>query len=175
MNQEEEIISKASLALNNQFFVELINRAMATSGGFVGKIKKVCEILELENQLAASVRYAAILARDYPTKFQEIIEKEKKMGYKLTFSAPTEKNVCGSWNETIKISPKPSTEAMTLIAELSARHPKCQDYDGAHVVKVSGNKIIIFALCSSCRDELIKLIMESLVGKKPTILGISIE
>lgn len=81
MNQEEELIEKAATALNDPFFVGLINQAKAANPeGFVGKVKKVCEILELENQVAASVRYAAILARDFPARFQEITKKgETKM------------------------------------------------------------------------------------------------
>ncbi len=76
MDQKEELVSKAALALSDTFFVELINRAKAANPeGFVGKVKRVCEILELENRVAASVRYAAILARDFPARFQEITKK----------------------------------------------------------------------------------------------------
>lgn len=78
MNQIEELIVKAALALADPFSVELISRAKAANPlGAVGKVKKVSEILELENPLAASVRYAAILARDYPAEFKEITRKEK--------------------------------------------------------------------------------------------------
>lgn len=78
MDQSEELVAKAALALGDTFFVELINRAKAVKPGvFVGKVKKICEILELENQLAASVRYAAILARDFPARFQETISKRE--------------------------------------------------------------------------------------------------
>ena len=70
MNRKEELCGKAALAFNNPFFVELISRAQAARpGGFVGIVKRICEILALEDQVAASVRYAAILARDFPVEF----------------------------------------------------------------------------------------------------------
>lgn len=79
MSRKEELVSKAALALSDTFFVELIKRAKAANPeGFVGKVKRVCEILELENQVAASVRYAAILSRDFPTESQEITKKGKQ-------------------------------------------------------------------------------------------------
>jgi hypothetical protein len=80
MDRKEELVEKAALALADQFYVELIRRAMAADPeNFVGKVKKVCEILALEDQVAASVRHAAILARDFLDEFQRITEGEKQM------------------------------------------------------------------------------------------------
>lgn len=80
MDRKEQLVQKAGLALKDPFLVELVKRAMvAQPGNFVGIVKKVCEILELEDRIAASVRYAAILARDFPAEFQKLTTKEVKM------------------------------------------------------------------------------------------------
>lgn len=78
MNREEGLVLKAALALADPFLVELVRRAMvADPKSFVGKVKRASEILELENPVAASVRHAAILARDFPAKFQELTRKNE--------------------------------------------------------------------------------------------------
>ncbi len=80
MNQVEVIRQKAALALSDSFYVELINRVrVLNSNSLVGIIKKFSEILGFENQLAASLRNAAILARDFPSEFINIKQGDKKV------------------------------------------------------------------------------------------------
>ena len=136
MNQIQAIHQKAALALNDSFFVELIKRVKASnSSSLVGIIKKFSEILGFENQLAASLRYAAILARDFPDEFKKIEqgEKMKNISYDYSFI----KNrwpfpfMLGDWkclleipeNKGYKYNPLRNPKAMdtTSVEELTTR------------------------------------------------------
>jgi hypothetical protein len=173
MSREEEIASKAAQAIANPVFTELIKWMKADSPeNFVGKIKKVCESLKMENQLAASIRYAAILARDFPARFQKSI-KERKVVYKLSFVEPTEEEKKDARDnntsliEYIEVEPLLTAELLITLELLEAKGSGCTE-SGADVRFVAPNTIRIGSTCPHCRTALIEKIIETL-GKKITI------
>ncbi|KPJ54985.1 hypothetical protein AMJ47_02920 [Parcubacteria bacterium DG_72] len=69
--------------------------------------------------------------------------------------------------ETIEITPSLNDDLMAKIKPMTAQAGGCKEF-GSQVLDVSENKIIIHAVCSSCRRLLIEQITDSL-GKKITI------
>ena len=89
MNQVEYLIGKSSLAFKNPACIGLISLARQEDRvHLVGKVKKVCQDLGLENRLAAETVHAARLARDFPDRFDALIrpaepgfvDRERTMG-----------------------------------------------------------------------------------------------
>lgn len=70
MHQKEELLVKAALALQDPWIRKLLQRAGGVPGrSIVGVVEEVSRALKCERTMAASMRYAALLARDFPATF----------------------------------------------------------------------------------------------------------
>ena len=77
MHQKEDLVAKAGPALGDPLIRKLLRLACGVPGrNAVNVMERVCDAFKWGGEMAASMRYAALLARDFPETFHALIEND---------------------------------------------------------------------------------------------------